>query len=297
MDAITLIISMAACLFVAVIKKIYTARSSGSLTSIHFFNALGGLISAVVLFLWGGFGECSAYTLILGAIFGVITSLQYIFTMKALQLGPLSYTTVISAFSTVITAVSGMMFFGEDPIGVLQIIGIALMLLSFFFAVEKKDNEKKGSILWLVFCILCFIMSGGIGIMQKIHQSSTHKGELNAFLVTAFAVSFIFSVVLMLISRSREKSPIIEKTESGRINLLFIALMVLSGVFVAVNNKLNLYLSGVMDSAIFFPLVNGGHLVLTTLTAVVCFREKLTVKQWIGVGVGILSVLCLCISW
>jgi drug/metabolite transporter (DMT)-like permease len=51
-----------------------------------------------------------------------------------------------------------------------------------------------------------------------------------------------------------------------------------------------------MDSAVFFPLVNGGHLVLTTLSAVVFFREKLTVKQWIGVGVGILSVLCLCIS-
>lgn len=287
---------MAACLLVAVIKKIYTARSSGSLTSIHFFNALGGLVSAVVLFLWGGFGECSLYTLVLGALFGVVTSLQYIFTMKALQLGPLSYTTVISAFSTVITAISGMMFFGEDPIGVPQIIGIVLMLLSFFFAVEKKDNEKKGSIVWLIFCILCFIMSGGIGLMQKIHQSSEYKGELNAFLVVAFAVSFIFSVTLMLISKSREKTPIIEKTEGGRINWFFIALMIFSGIFVAVNNKLNLYLSGVMDSAVFFPLVNGGHLVLTTLTAVVIFREKLTVKQWIGVAVGILSVLFLCLS-
>jgi drug/metabolite transporter (DMT)-like permease len=294
MDIALLIISMAACLFCAVIKKIYTRDSSGNLTYIHSFNAVAGIVSAIVLFLWGGFGECSLYTAILGAVFGVVTSLQYIFMMKALQLGPLSFTTVISAFSTVITALSGL-FFG-DSIGVFQIIGIVLMLASFIFAVEKKSDEKKGSFIWLVFCILCFIMTGGIGIMQKIHQESAHKSELNAFLVIAFAVSFIFSIILMLIAKKKEKAPIFEKTKSGSINWIFIVLMVISGICIAANNKLNLYLAGVLDSAFFFPMVNGGHLVLTTLTAVVFFREKLTFKQWIGVALGTLSVLFLCLS-
>jgi len=294
MDIVLLIISMASCLFCAVIKKIYSQKASENLTYIHSFNAIAGIVSAIVLFLWGGFGECSLYTAVLGTIFGVVTSLQYIFMMKALQLGPLSFTTVISSFSTVISALSGL-FFG-DKIGILQIIGIVLMLASFVFAVEKKADEKKGSFIWLVFCILCFIVTGGIGIMQKIHQESSHKGELNAFLVIAFAVSFIFSVMLMLIAKKKERAPIFEKTKSGSVNWFFIALMVLCGICIAVNNKLNLYLAGVLNSAFFFPMVNGGHLVLTTLTAVVCFREKLTVKQWIGVGLGTLSVLCLCLS-
>lgn len=294
MDIVLLIISMASCLFCAIIKKIYSQKASENLTYIHSFNAIAGIVSAIVLFLWGGFGECSLYTAVLGTIFGVVTSLQYIFMMKALQLGPLSFTTVISSFSTVISALSGL-FFG-DKIGILQIIGIILMLASFVFAVEKKADEKKGSFIWLVFCILCFIVTGGIGIMQKIHQESSHKGELNAFLVIAFAVSFIFSVMLMLIAKKKERAPIFEKTKSGSVNWFFIALMVLCGICIAVNNKLNLYLAGVLNSAFFFPMVNGGHLVLTTLTAVVCFREKLTVKQWIGVGLGTLSVLCLCLS-
>ena len=132
--------------------------------------------------------------------------------------------------------------------------------------------------------------------MQKIHQSSEHKGELNAFLVVAFAVSFVFSVTLMLISKSREKAPIIEKTEGGKINWFFIALMIFSGIFVAVNNKLNLYLSGVMDSAVFFPLVNGGGLILTTLCAFFLFRERLSLKQWIGLASGTVAVLMLCMG-
>ena len=72
-----------------------------------------------------------------------------------------------------------------------------------------------------------------------------------------------------------------------------IALMLLVGGGCAVNNKLNLYLSGVLDSAVFFPIVNGGGLVLTTFASSVLFKEKLNTKQWIGLIVGIVSVLFL----
>ena len=70
--------------------------------------------------------------------------------------------------------------------------------------------------------------------------------------------------------------------------------MIAGGVCVALNNKYNLYLSGVMDSAVFFPIVNGGGLLLATLAAVLLFRERLSKKQWIGVFFGIASVVFLC---
>ena len=66
------------------------------------------------------------------------------------------------------------------------------------------------------------------------------------------------------------------------------------GVLQAVNHKLNLYLSGVMDSAVFFPIVNGGGLVLTTLLAVTLFRERLDGRQWVGLILGIVSVVLVC---
>ena len=78
--------------------------------------------------------------------------------------------------------------------------------------------------------------------------------------------------------------------------ILLIFLMLISGVCVAVNNKLNLYLSGVIDSVIFFPVVNGGGLVLTTLASLLIFKERLRAKQWIGILFGIASVLCLCVG-
>ena len=73
-----------------------------------------------------------------------------------------------------------------------------------------------------------------------------------------------------------------------------VALVGVGGISGALCNQWNLYLSGVMDSAVFFPLFNGGGLVLTTLIAVVLFKEKLSKLQWLGVAFGIASVIFLC---
>jgi drug/metabolite transporter (DMT)-like permease len=41
-------------------------------------------------------------------------------------------------------------------------------------------------------------------------------------------------------------------------------------------------------------VVNGGALVLSSLAAVIIFREKLSVRRWIGVAIGTESVILLC---
>lgn len=289
---ILLIVSLAAALVGSIVKKLYINRSwdmSGS----FIYTAVGSLVAAVVLLLWGGFGTASTFTVFLGLLFGAVTALQGVTNMVALQLGPLSYTSVIISFSTLISALSGVMFFGES-IGVWQIVGIALMLVSFALANDGKTEGKRANLRWLLLCVVAFVATGAIGIMQKVHQSSTFKAELNAFLIISFAVSTLVSGVLGVILRRRKTRDTSERSSAHL--WLLLAMMVISGGCVAVNNKLNLYLSGVIDSAIFFPVVNGGGLVLTTLAALVFFRERLTNGQWLGVGVGIVSVVFLCIG-
>ena len=291
---ITLIISMAACLGAYLLKKVYSNRSSGGMTGVYVYSALGCIVSAIVLLLWGGFNGFSLFTVVLGLLFGLAISLQEIFMIRAFRAGSMAFTMVIVSCSTVFTALSGFFFFGEE-IGVLQIVGIEFMVGSFIFATEKKQGEKKGGLVWLLFCALAFCFSGAIGFMQKTHQvSESHKGEINSFLVISFTVSFLFSAALAIISMIKEKKPLIEKKKDGKVYWLLLVLMVVNGICVGANHKLNLGLSGEIPSAVFFPVVNGGNLVLTTLSALLIFRERLTVKQWVGVALGIASVLFLC---
>jgi len=292
-NGILLTVSLVAALGGSIFKKLYTNRDS-RLSGSFAYTAVGCLVAAAVLFAWGGFGKASLFTVLLGVLFGAVTALQGVTNMAALQVGPLSYTTVIISFSTLISALSGVLFFGES-IGLWQIIGMVLMLASFALANGGENGGKRANLRWLLLCVVAFLATGAIGVMQKIHQSSAFKEELNAFLVIAFGVSASLSGVVALLLRKKESGSEENRNDRGGMMLLFL-LMLVSGVCVAANNKLNLYLSGVIDSVIFFPVVNGGGLVLTTLASLIIFKERLRTKQWIGILLGIASVLCLCIG-
>ena len=292
-NGILLTVSLVAALGGSIFKKLYTNRDS-RLSGSFAYTAVGCLVAAAVLFAWGGFGKASLFTVLLGVLFGAVTALQGVTHMAALQVGPLSYTTVIISFSTLISALSGVLFFGES-IGPLQIVGMVLMLASFALANGGENGGKRANLRWLLLCVVAFLATGAIGVMQKIHQSSAFKEELNAFLVIAFGVSAFLSGVVALLLRKKERGSEENRNDRGGMMLL-IFLMLISGVCVAVNNKLNLYLSGVIDSIIFFPVVNGGGLVLTTLASLLIFKERLRTKQWIGILLGIASVLCLCVG-
>jgi uncharacterized membrane protein len=84
---------------------------------------------------------------LLAILFGTATALQGIAMLSAMRLGPVSYTMMFASFSTVITALSGALFFHET-LTLLKGIGILLMLVSFvlfcvIYAAAAKSAKKK----------------------------------------------------------------------------------------------------------------------------------------------------------
>jgi drug/metabolite transporter (DMT)-like permease len=93
------------------------------------------------------------YTAIMGIIFGMFTALCALCGLNAYKFGPVSYTNLITMSSMIIPALSGAIFFGES-IGILKIIGIALMLACIFLSVYKSDEgDKRASLRWLLLCL------------------------------------------------------------------------------------------------------------------------------------------------
>lgn len=143
---------------------------------------------------------------------------------------------------------------------------------------EKNEADKKANLKWLFCTAIAFLASGSIGIMQKIHQTSTYAGELNEFLIVSFLTGSVLSAVMAIVlavKNKTENNQSVQKRSAKEI-LVFILLFVLIGVGMAANHKLNLYLVGVLPATVFFPVVNGGALILTSLTAFIVFKEKLT---------------------
>ena len=250
---------------------------------------MSSIAAAVVLVCWGGLGKVSSFTALLAVVFGIVTALAAFSGLRALEYGPWSYTSVVCSFSTLIPAFSGVLVW-KEKFYLSYLLGIFLMCACFVLSVDLKGEKKSASGKWLMYCIVTFLGTGGIGIMQKWHQNAQYKEELNGFIIIAMLISAVYSLVWILIANRKEKIRLNTAFQSPYWPCLFIV----TGAAVAINNKLNLYLSGTMDSAVFFPIVNGGGLILTILASALLFRERLAWRQWIGVAIGIVSVLIIC---
>lgn len=247
-------------------------------------NRFNMIMYAVCILLFGiGMigGTISWFTVLLGVLFGVVTALSNLYMMNALSEGPMHITLLITTSSMIIPTMSGV-FFGEG-FSPYKLIAVAVLIGFIYLSLGNGDGKKING-KWFLFVSLAFIFQGSIGVLQKVHQASEYKGELNAFLFVAFIFSLIYS-------RVRAK----KSFKALGFKKKHVIIAVVCGICVYAMNILNLHLSGVLPSQVFFPLVNGSSIVLTSLMSVVIFKERLSKKQLVGLCGGILSLIAICL--
>ena len=244
-------------LFNTVSKKKFKTRFD----TFH-YNAWLDLICFLLFAVLAIGSKISVYSVVLGLIFGIVTMFSNFFKMTALSKGPMHITILITTASMIIPAMSGAIMFGESfSIGK----ALAIMLLIFFIYISlKKDKGAQLNKQWILYCALAFVFQGTIGIIQKIHQTSAHKEELLVFLAAAFVFSFIFSLFMAKGGKT--------KLNFSKREYIFAAIC---GVCTFLMNYINLKLSGILPTQLFFPLVNGGAIILTSIVSVVIFKEKI----------------------
>lgn len=290
--AVTILSSVFAC---AVARNDYSKKCAVHNGDLYLFNTASSVLSLVTLLVISVAKRelCvpDAYTVWMGAAYGVCTAAYTVLNMMALQTGPLSYTNTIIFCAMVIPALSGMALYGE-AITIGQYAGIALMLLSFIFAMDKKNDTRGMSFRWLVLCIAAFVFNGALGVLQKVHQNSPQKQQLGMFLLIAFVVYAVFSAVLTVVhTRVKRETLTAWQPQKRRQTVIYV---LLSGVGIAICNQINTYLAGAMDAIIFFPLVNGVAILITLAIGLIVWKEKFSQKQWIGLIAGTLSIVLLC---
>ena len=251
-------------------------------TDTYRFNSISYLI-CVILFAMLAFGKVfSLYTVCLGIVFGIVTMISNFYRVLALANGPTHITILITTASMIIPTMSGVVM-GLEQFRPLKLVAIAVLIF-FIYLSSKKDKDSKIGKGWALYCGLAFIFQGIIGVIQKIHQSSVHKNELFPFLFVSFTVSFIFASFMGY----RKKTD----TDFGKVHYTLAAIC---GICVFAMNFLNLRLSGILPSQLFFPAVNGTTIILTSIVSVAIFKEKLTKLQFIGLIGGLLSLAAICL--
>ena len=126
---------------------------------------------------------------------------------------------------------------------------------------------------------------GLLGVCQTVHQDSEYAFELNGFLFWTFVFAFFMFGILYLPYRSKQK----KSGQSNNYNKKDWSMMLITGIIIGAINLINAYLAGKMASYIFFPIVNGGVIILSGLASIFIFKEKLPAKKIAGLIVGIIA--------
>lgn len=283
-----LVITDVTCTLMYVLRSVYSKNFPDNNRTLWFFNLVQNIFCGfMILAIFGGIGEISVFTLLLGAVFGCVSAFQLLTNLKAYSSGPISYTMVIVSLSAIIPTLSGL-FFGET-ISLPQWIGIVLMAICIILSPNsnKGAHSKKSSAKWLFFCAVAALLSGAGGVIQKVHQISIHKEEQAALLLTNFVVATVISLAFYFAASDGSE----HRYKLGKEDALRALLPILTGIFFAFPHTINLNLAGRLPSAVMFPLVNLPPMILSTVTAIILFKERLSLRRWIGLIIGVISTL------
>ena len=283
-----LIFSLSVGLTAGIFQNLFAKKYMVSNGDCFSFTLLRTIFSCVVLVLVavisGDLSTPSLYTVLFGALYGFVTCTSTVANTMALSAGSYAATSLLCSLQMLIPAFSGYFIWNEE-IHYGQYIGVMLLFVGLFLCSWQGRGERF-SLKWFVCCLCNILAVGTLGIVQKFHQNSDFKQELNAFLIVAFAVSIVYLAVVLLVM---QRIPSMRTTGKTTLRLGLVAVLV--GACTAGNNLINTDLVGRMSSIVIFPVYNGSFMLLTLLASILLFREKFKARQIAGFLIGAIGIL------
>ena len=267
---------------------------SGKAQSI-FFNGLIFLAGALILLPSLFDGPIGADTLIFGALMGIMSFIFQFFYITAFARGKTSITMVINNFSMLIPMLFSVIMFNES-FGYIKIIATVLVIVSFFLTVKDDPEKADGKVnsrgfdwIWLA-CTLIALFSGGIAsCSQKWYAAVAVDFQVLEFVSISYITASIISAVTIGIMGIKDKKIDVKPTRPMLISGC------LAGVVLGLFQCLFTFAPSVLDGTVLYPAYNCGASVLMTVVGAVIFKERCSIRQYIGIGIGAFAIVLLCL--
>lgn len=227
------------------------------------------------------FKNLALQTFFYAIAYGVLlVSAQYCYTC-ALKNGEVGVCSTVYSLGFIFPTLSGSLFWNEKLTG-LNILGIATVIPTIFTAggFFKRSGSQKNINTYIVPLICAMLSSGGLGIMQKLQQSSPYPEQKNMFVITAFASAAIVSFAFFAIAKGS-----VQKSAKK------VALGMGIGAAFGLCNLFNTILAGQLDSAVFFPVLNIGTILFSIVSGMAFFKEKVSKNDLRVIIMGVFSIL------
>jgi drug/metabolite transporter (DMT)-like permease len=192
-------------------------------------------------------------------------------------------TTIANKLSLVIPVVLSVILYKEQ-LNIARICGIAVALPAVYLTSMVKDENHKTQNLFIP--ILLFFSSGALDSFVKYseHNFLPTNDVQAAFSINAFATAGVIGTTLIAIL-----------VILGKIQLHW--RNIIAGICLGIPNYFSIYLfirllhSNFLESSASIPITNIGIVVVSTITAIILFKEKLTIPRIIGLLLAIVAII------
>ena len=268
-----------------VLMSAYTKKHGERCTFL--LTAFIALAALAVFFFAGGFSYAFAWRYVPYSVgFALSYAAAVLFTCLAIREGSLSLTCLVTSYSLLIPALYGMLFLHET-IGVFMIVGIVLLALSLFLINREKkegEGERKITWRWVFFVSLAFLGNGFCSTTQKMEQEAFDGEGTTEFMLVALALTALLFFALSLLRERRDHRDFFR---SGWQYGIF------CGLANGACNFFVILLNPRMPASVMYPLISAGGIVATALVSVFVFGERLSRTQWVGMAIGVISIVFL----
>jgi drug/metabolite transporter (DMT)-like permease len=219
---------------------------------------------------------------------GVLFIAGFNFVGLTVQEYGVAMATLMQKMSIVLSVSFALIYFGES-LGGLKVLGLVLALLSIvlYNTQSAKNLERQVGLVFLI-PILTWVISGLIEIgLLFTQKSGLIQGQDASFVSHIFLFAGCLGFLWMLFS--------------GKIHLLRDKQSLLGGIYLGVPNFFSMYflvllLDSEWDGSVILPINNIGILVLSSVSALLIFRETNSKLQWLGILLAVIAILTLGLS-
>lgn len=243
--------------------------------------------SWVMVFVVGSYGtitQIAPKSLLFLILSGFATGASWICYFKALSIGDVNKVVPIDKSGTILTVLLAIICFGETHNLAVKLIGTALLAVGIFLMIEKKQADSHGqNRSWMVYAVLSAIFAALTSILAKVGISGV---ESNLGTAIRTGVVLVMAWVIVIAKGKHRLLKKLDKKELGFISL--------SGV--ATGASWLCYYYAIQNGIVSVVVpIDKMSIIVAVAFSYIFFKEKLTKKALLGLGLMLAGTLAMAI--
>ncbi|MBQ9994353.1 MAG: DMT family transporter [Clostridia bacterium] len=255
-----------------------------------FRGILGVFVGLVPLIISGTPIRISAVTILTSALFGIMLAVCMFLTVYSMQVTSVAISSVFISGSVNVPTLTSIIFF-DEPLPVRKILGMIFFFLSIYLIVDNKEDyqkKQKFGIKALVVCVLAMLTSGFISVAMQLFARFDPEGEEAVFMFLGYSAQAVFLIIFYALFALKNR----RSDDRGAKMSRLLVLCGIGGVVLSyIIQRMTTMLAATVPAMLLFPFTSASGVIVAALVARICFGERLSGKNILGIALAIVSII------